>query len=41
MYVIYHIESPFFEKYKISSDPWPWNVNKQEWVEKLKSSIKL
>lgn len=25
MWVIYHIELPFFERYKINSNPWPWN----------------
>jgi hypothetical protein len=24
MYLIYHIELPFFERYKISNEPWPW-----------------
>jgi hypothetical protein len=31
MWIIYHIEHPFFERYKISSNPWPWYENRVEW----------
>ncbi len=41
MWLIYHIELPFFERYKISSDPWPWAENKEEWNILLKKSIAL
>lgn len=27
MWAIYEIELPFFERYKISQDPWPWKEN--------------
>ena len=41
MWLIYHIELPFFERYKISSDPWPWVENKDEWMKLLRKSIAL
>jgi hypothetical protein len=41
MWLVYHLEHPFFEKYKISKEPWPWNENKTEWVAKVKKSIVL
>jgi sterol desaturase/sphingolipid hydroxylase (fatty acid hydroxylase superfamily) len=36
MQVIYHLELPFFEQYKSSSDPWPWNANPEQWAETWK-----
>lgn len=39
MYVIYHIEIPFFEKYKISPEPWPWYQDKKEWNKLLTRSF--
>jgi hypothetical protein len=27
MYLIYNLEIPFFERYKITSEPWPWVKN--------------
>jgi hypothetical protein len=41
MWFIYHIEHPFFERYKINNDPWPWNKNREEWNELLWKSLKL
>lgn len=41
MWIIYHIELPFFERYKINSEPWPWYQNPAEWRELLKKSILL
>ncbi|TNV77287.1 hypothetical protein FGO68_gene5448 [Halteria grandinella] len=41
LYFVYHIEHPFFEKYKISKKPWPWQENKEEWRKTLKKSLKL
>jgi sterol desaturase/sphingolipid hydroxylase (fatty acid hydroxylase superfamily) len=41
MYLIYHIELPFFERYRISSEPWPWYENREEWMALLKKSMKL
>jgi len=26
-WLIYHLELPFFEQYKISKTPWPWKVD--------------
>jgi len=31
LWFIYHIEHPFFEKYKVNNEPWPWNKNIQKW----------
>jgi sterol desaturase/sphingolipid hydroxylase (fatty acid hydroxylase superfamily) len=41
MWVIYHIEHPFFERYKINHDPWPWKENREEWNKLLKKSLRL
>ena len=41
MWFIYHIEHPFFERYKINHDPWPWNKDRAEWNKLLWKSIKL
>lgn len=41
MWTIYHVELPFFERYKISNEPWPWNENRQEWNKLLWKSIKM
>jgi sterol desaturase/sphingolipid hydroxylase (fatty acid hydroxylase superfamily) len=41
MWAIYHSEVPFFERYKITNDPWPWNENKEEWNKLVKKSILL
>jgi len=40
MYVIYHMEHPFFERYKINDRPWPWNNKNEDWNGMLKTSIK-
>mmetsp|Transcript_18838 Transcript_18838/g.18815 ORF Transcript_18838/g.18815 Transcript_18838/m.18815 type:complete len:318 (+) Transcript_18838:31-984(+) len=40
MYLIYHAELPFFERYKISNDPWPWKKNPELWKVQLKKTIK-
>jgi sterol desaturase/sphingolipid hydroxylase (fatty acid hydroxylase superfamily) len=41
MFFVYWIELPFFERYKISDEPWPWKVNNREWRVFLKKSISL
>jgi sterol desaturase/sphingolipid hydroxylase (fatty acid hydroxylase superfamily) len=41
MYVIYHAELPFFERYKINSLPWPWQENPKEWKILVKKSVAL
>jgi len=38
-FVIYKIESPFFEQFKTNSEPWPWNSDKKEWMKLLKSTV--
>ena len=40
-YFIYKSELNFFERYKISDKPWPWNKNPEEWYKTLKDTIKL
>ena len=41
MWGIYHLEHPFFERYKIKSKPGPWNQNLEEWKDLLKKSLML
>jgi len=41
MWLIYHLELPFFERYKINRDPWPWNKDRKEWNKLLVKSIGL
>lgn len=41
MWLIYHLEVPFFERYKINSEPWPWKKDKKLWKEFLCKSILL
>lgn len=41
MYLIYRIEHPFFERYKINPDPWPWQENRDEWIKLMKKSLLL
>ena len=41
MYVIYHIEHPFFERYKINDRPWPWNNKGDDWNSMLRSTLKI
>jgi sterol desaturase/sphingolipid hydroxylase (fatty acid hydroxylase superfamily) len=41
MWGIYHVEHPFFERYKINSFPWPWKQNPAEWRELLTKSLLL
>lgn len=40
LYIIYHIKHPFFEKYKNTDKPWPWEENPQEWIEIRNKSFK-
>ena len=39
MYAIYKVELPFFERYRISSEPWPWKTNPKEFNSKLISTF--
>eukprot|EP00349_Pseudokeronopsis_sp_Brazil_P002808 CAMPEP_0202963998 /NCGR_PEP_ID=MMETSP1396-20130829/8066_1 /ASSEMBLY_ACC=CAM_ASM_000872 /TAXON_ID= /ORGANISM="Pseudokeronopsis sp., Strain Brazil" /LENGTH=305 /DNA_ID=CAMNT_0049685737 /DNA_START=131 /DNA_END=1048 /DNA_ORIENTATION=+ len=39
MWLIYHLELPFFERYKITSEPWPWYANNEEWRKLMWKSI--
>lgn len=38
--VIYHIKHPFFEQYKNTSKPWPWEEDPQEWKSLRAKSFK-
>ena len=31
MYPIYHFKLPFFERYKVSNQPWPWDEDNKAW----------
>jgi len=37
--IIYKLGLPFFEKYKTSPDPWPWEVDKEKWNAQFKKTI--
>lgn len=39
LYFIYVGKFPFFEKYRVSNDAWPWEDNPQEWKILLKSTV--
>jgi hypothetical protein len=41
LWFIYHIEHPFFEKYKINNEPWPWNDNKTKWNKVIRKTLLL
>jgi len=36
---IYHIQHPFFEKYKTNLHPWPWVADPAEWTLSLKRTL--
>ena len=40
MMCIYKLNWNFFERYKIQTEPWPWEDNYEEWMVLLKKSIK-
>jgi hypothetical protein len=41
MWIIYTLELPFFERYKVSSEPWPWYEDNAEWRILVKKSLLL
>jgi hypothetical protein len=41
MWAIYHINLPFFERYKINSKQWPWVEDRVQWNKTLKKTLKL
>jgi methylsterol monooxygenase/4-alpha-methyl-delta7-sterol-4alpha-methyl oxidase len=41
MYLIYHAENPFFEKFKVNDRPWPWNENREKWNQTLRKTLSL
>lgn len=40
MLVIYWIELPFFERYKINSQPWPWKANTEKFKVQIMKTVK-
>lgn len=38
--IIYYLNLPFFERYKTTSEPWPWEDNKEKFKQQLKSTFK-
>eukprot|EP00347_Sterkiella_histriomuscorum_P015948 403355075 len=40
-WIIYHLELPFFEQFKIYDGDWPWKEDPQAWRELLIKSFKL
>jgi hypothetical protein len=38
LYLIYVGKYSFFERYRISSDPWPWEENPSDWKKLLEST---
>lgn len=38
LYFIYKSESPFFERYKIHNEIWPWKKDNQQWIKLLKET---
>lgn len=39
MWIIYKLESPFFERYKVHDKEWPWKRNLSEWQKTIKETI--
>lgn len=39
--VLYVFEIPFFEKYKVQDEPWPWKEDFEKWRELLNESLML
>ena len=38
-YFIYSSNHPFFERYKINNNPWPWNSDPEQWKILKRNSI--
>ncbi|CDW89890.1 UNKNOWN [Stylonychia lemnae] len=38
-WIIYHIEHPFFEQYKVYDGEWPWKDDPKQWKELLRKSF--
>lgn len=41
MWGIYKLNHPFFEQYKNTTEPWPWEANAERWKETLKRTLKV
>ena len=39
--LLYWLELPFFEQYKVSNEPWPWKADHKKWRDLLFQSIAL
>ena len=40
MYFIYVSKLPFFERYRVSEKPWPWETDKQLWNKLMKKTLR-
>jgi sterol desaturase/sphingolipid hydroxylase (fatty acid hydroxylase superfamily) len=40
-YIIYKIKLPFFERYRVSDKPWPWESNPEQLNQLLKKTFKV
>ncbi|CAD8063789.1 unnamed protein product [Paramecium primaurelia] len=38
--IIYYLNHPFFEQFKVEKKPWPWHQNKQEWIKLRNETFK-
>jgi hypothetical protein len=41
MWVIYHLKHPFFEQYKVHDQPWPWEEDREKWMELSKKTLRV
>ena len=41
LWLIYRSELPFFERYKIADQPWPWQEDREKWNSFLRETVKL
>jgi len=41
MWGVYHLKHPWIEQYKISSEPWPWEKDREAWIKLMKRSLLL
>ena len=39
--MIYHIEHPFFERYKCNENAWPWNEDRTKWNVLMRKAVCL
>ncbi|CAK88518.1 unnamed protein product (macronuclear) [Paramecium tetraurelia] len=39
MYIIYSLKLPFFERYKVDNNPWPWEKSQESWNQTKKKVL--